>query len=78
MYKLTLILPFPRVFVFPGPRPYAWPPALALASNLYLPALAPNLYLPALAPNLYLRALVPTLYLPFNMFLAFIKEQKVA
>ena len=62
-----------RVFVFPGPRPFAWPPTLALAPNLclptlalnlYLPALAPNLYLPALAPNLYLPALAPNLYLP--------------
>ena len=41
-----------RVFVFPGPRPFAWPPALALvpAPNLYLPAVAPNFCLPALAP----------------------------
>ena len=46
------------VFVFPGPRPSAWPPTLALAHNLNLPALAPNLYLPALTPNFYLPALV--------------------
>ena len=59
------------MFVFPSPRPFAWPPALApnlhllaLAPNLYLPALAPNLYLPTLAPNLYLPALAPTLCLP--------------
>ena len=45
-----------RVFVFPGARPFAWPPILALAPSLYLPALAPNLYLPALAANLYLPA----------------------
>ena len=30
------------IFVFPGPRPFAWPPSLAL--NMYLPAMAPNLY----------------------------------
>ena len=36
------------VFVFPGPRPSAWPLTFALAPNLYLPALAPNFYLPAL------------------------------
>ena len=53
-----------RVFVFPGPRPFAWPPALALAPNLYLPALVPNLHLPALAPNLYLPTLALNLYLP--------------
>ena len=35
--------------MFPGPQPFAWPPALALAPNLYLPALALNLYLLALA-----------------------------
>ena len=59
------------MFVFPSPRPFAWPPALApnlhlpaLAPNLYLPALAPNLYLPTLAPNLCLPALAPNLYLP--------------
>ena len=45
-----------RVFLFPDPRPFAWPPALT--PNLYLTALAPNLYLPALAPNFYLPALV--------------------
>ena len=50
------------VFVFPSPRPFAWPPALA--PNLYLPALAPNLYLLALASNLYLPALALNLYLP--------------
>ena len=43
-----------RVFVFPSPRPSAWPPA----PNLSLPALASNLSLPALAPNFYLPALV--------------------
>ena len=54
-----------RVFVFPGPRPFAWPSALALAPNLYLPALAPNLYLLALAPNLYLPAQPAlSLYIP--------------
>ena len=51
------------VFVFPAPRPFAWPPALALAPNLYLPALHPDLYLPALALNLCLSALVPNLCL---------------
>ena len=65
------------IFVFPGPRPFAWPlppnlylPALApnlcllaLALNLYLPALALNLYLPALASNLYLPALASNLHL---------------
>ena len=30
---LNLHLPSYRVFVFPGPRPFAWPPALALASG---------------------------------------------
>ena len=53
-----------RVFVFPDPRPFAWPLAVALAPNLYLLALAPNLYLPAPAPNLYLPALASNLYLP--------------
>ena len=53
-----------REFVFPGHRPSAWLPALALALYLYLPALAPKLYLPALAPNLHLTALAPNLYLP--------------
>ena len=48
-------LVFNRAFVFPGPRSFAWPPALV--PNMYLLALAPNLYLPALAPNLYLPAL---------------------
>ena len=48
--------------VFPGPRPSAWPPALA--PNLCLPALAPNLYLMTLTPNLYLQALAPNFYLP--------------
>ena len=61
------------VFVFPGPRLFAWRPTLALAPNLYLPALVPYLYLPALGltlclptltPNLYLPALTPTLCLP--------------
>ena len=52
------------IFVFPGPRPFAWPPALALVPNLYLPALAPNLYLTDMAPNLYLTTLAPNLYLP--------------
>ena len=47
------------VFVFPGPRSFAWPPALALSPNLYLPALAPYLYLPILAANLYLPVLAP-------------------
>ena len=51
-----------RVFVFPGPRPFAWPPALA--PNLCLPALTPNLYLTALAPKLHLPALAPNFYLP--------------
>ena len=46
-----------RVFVFPEPRPFAWPPTLA-------PASAPNLYLLALAPSFYLTALTPNLYLP--------------
>ena len=41
-----------RMFMFPGPRPFAWPPTLVLAPNLYLPALAPDLHLPALAPHL--------------------------
>ena len=52
-----------RVFVFRGPRLFAWPPVLA--PNLYLPALALYLYLPtlALAPSLYLPTLAP-LYLP--------------
>ena len=50
-------LVFNRAFVFPGPRSFAWPPALALAPHMYLLALAPNFYLPALAPNLYLPAL---------------------
>ena len=50
---------FLRLFVFPGPRPFAWLSALSLDPNLYLPALAPNLYLPALAPNFYLQALAP-------------------
>ena len=47
-----------RVFVFPGPRPFAWPPNLALALNLYLPALAPTcvypklgLHIPTLSPQ---------------------------
>ena len=40
------------------------PPALVLASNLYLPALAPTLCLPALVPNFYLPTLAPTLCLP--------------
>ena len=53
-----------REFVFPGRRPSAWLPALALALNLYLPALAPNLHLTALAPNLYLPTLAANLYLP--------------
>ena len=49
-----------RVFVFPGPRPFAWPSALALAPNLYLLALAPNLYLPAQpALSLYIPSLPP-------------------
>ena len=61
------------VSVFPAPRPFAWPPALALAPDLYLlaldldlclPTLAPNLCLPALAPNLYLTALAPNMCLP--------------
>ena len=49
-----------RIFVFPGPRPFAW--LSNLVPNLYLPALVPNLYLPALAPNLYLLALAYDLY----------------
>ena len=53
-----------RVFVFPGPRPSAWPRPPALATNFYLPALASNLCLPARAPNLYLPALAPNFYLP--------------
>ena len=66
-----------RVFVFPGPRSFAWPPALVLAPNLYLAALTPNLYFPALnpllgprprppalVPNLYLAATTPNLFLP--------------
>ena len=48
-----------RVFVFAGPRPFAWLPALVLAPNLYLPVLAPNLYLPSLAPSLHLPAMAP-------------------
>ena len=40
-----------QVFEFPGPRPFAWAPALALAPYLYLQVLVPDLYLPALAPN---------------------------
>ena len=52
-----------RVFAFPGSQPFAWPPALALATNMYLTALAPDLYLTALASNLCLPALVPNLYL---------------
>ena len=57
----TYVFSFPsRVFVFPGPRPFAWPSVLVLAPNLYLPGLAPNLYLPALVPNLYLPALALT------------------
>ena len=40
-----------RVFVFPGPQPFAWPPAPAQAPNLYLPAPAPNLCWPSLAKN---------------------------
>ena len=39
----SLSIPYDWVFVFPGPRPSAWP--LALALSLYLPTLAPNLYL---------------------------------
>ena len=53
-----------RVFVFLGPRPFAWPPALVLATNLYLPVLVPNFYLPVLTPNSDLPALAPSLYLP--------------
>ena len=55
--------------MFPGLRPFAWPLALALAPNLYLPALAHNLYLPTLALNLYLPALTPTpdLYFPVQV-----------
>ena len=59
--KISCFGTFLRVFVFPGPRPSAWPPALA--PNLYLPALALNLYLPALVPNFYLPALAPNFYL---------------
>ena len=39
------------MFVFTDPRPFSWPPALALAPNLHLPGLALNLYLPTLAYN---------------------------
>ena len=53
-----------RVFVFPGPRPFAWPPILSQVPSLYLPVLAPNLYLPALAANLHLPAMAPNLSLP--------------
>ena len=66
-----------RVFLFSGPQPCVWPPALVLAPgpgpkcvftgpgpSLYLPALVPSLYLPALALNLYLPALAPNLCLP--------------
>ena len=52
---------FLRVFVFPGPWSFAWPPALA--PNSYLPALAPDFYIPALASNLCLPALAANLYL---------------
>ena len=59
------------MFVFSGPRTFAWPPALApnlylsvRTPDLYLPALAHNLYLPALAPNLNLLAVAPNLYIP--------------
>ena len=58
----SVVLVSKRVFVFPDPRPFAWPPALA--HNLYLLTLALNLYLTALAPNLYLTTLAPNLYLP--------------
>ena len=51
------------VSVFPAPRPFAWPPALALAPNLYLLALDLDLCLPTLAPNMCLPALVPNLCL---------------
>ena len=44
-----------RVFVFPGPLLFAWPPVQC--PNLHLLALAPNFYLPALGPNSYLLAL---------------------
>ena len=53
-----------RVFVFPGPWPFAWLPALVLAPKFVFTGLVPNLYLPSLAPNLYLPALAPNLYLP--------------
>ena len=39
-----------RVFVLPSPLPFARPRALALASNLYLPALAPTLCYLVLPP----------------------------
>ena len=65
------------VFVFPDPRPFAWPPTLVLVpgpgpqfvfsssgANLHLLALAPKLHLPVLAPNLYLPALAHDLCLP--------------
>ena len=45
-----------RIFVFPGPRPFAW--LSNLVPNLYLPALAPNLYLLALAYDLYAHRLL--------------------
>ena len=46
------------VLVFPGPRPFAWPPALA--TNLCLPALAPNLYLPTPGPQFVFTAPWPS------------------
>ena len=53
-----------RVFVFPGPQPFAWPSTLALAPNLYLPALVPT-------PDLYLPVQVKILLLPQLLLIQF-------
>ena len=67
------------MFVFLGPRPFAWPMALALSPcfspglwprtpalvpSLHLLTLASNFYLPALTLDFCLPILAPNLYLP--------------
>ena len=59
-----------RVFVFPGPRPFAWPPILSQVPSLHLPAMAPNLYLPAVEWGNYGYSYHPNIYADYSIFVA--------
>ena len=59
------------VFVFPGPRPSSWLPALALAPNFYLTALVSQEPKPAytnLVLPIYIYWPWPTILLPCSEF----------